>query len=62
MDPNVSEDIDNVLAEIDRKIDDGAPESGSFRTDSTVNIADCVSSSVYNIASGSKDCGGVRIM
>lgn len=56
----------NVLSEVDRKIDDGAPESGSFQTDQSVGINNCRvaggNGGTYNIASGSQDCGGVRIM
>ncbi len=56
----------NVLSEIDRKIDDGAPESGSFQTDQGVGINNCriagANGGSYNIASDSQDCGGVRIM
>jgi len=55
----------SVLSEIDRKIDDGAPESGSFQTDN-VGLNNCrvagANGGTYNIASGSQDCAGVRIM
>jgi len=55
----------NVLAEIDRKIDDGVPEAGSFRTDRQVNQATCRSgaglASTYSVTGGQQDCGGVRI-
>ena len=55
----------NVLAEIDRKVDDGIPEAGAMQTDN-VNLATCRTgagaASVYNAAGGQQDCAGVRIM
>ena len=54
----------SVLAEIDRKIDDGIPETGSFQTDN-YRIASCRTgsgaTSAYNIAADDQDCAGVRI-
>jgi len=53
-----------IVAEIDRKIDDGVPDTGTFQLDSGRNIATCRSgsgsASTYNITSGQQDCGGVR--
>lgn len=55
----------NILAEIDRKIDDGVPDTGIFRVDTQVNLASCKSgagaTSTYNVAGGQQDCAGVRI-
>jgi len=54
-----------VLAEIDRKIDDGIPEAGSMQTDN-VNLATCRTgagiTSIYNSVGGQQNCAGVRIM
>ena len=55
----------DVLAEIDRKIDDGAPDAGTFRADTQSNLGTCQTgaapASSYNIAGGQQNCGGVRI-
>lgn len=55
----------NVLAEIDRKIDDGIPETGTFRADSQINLATCRtgagSTSTYNVTAGQTNCAGVRV-
>lgn len=55
----------NVMAEIDRKIDDGVPETGTFRLDRNVNLATCRtgagSTSTYNVTGGQTNCAGVRI-
>jgi len=55
----------NILAEIDRKIDDGIPDTGSFRADTQVNLATCKSgagaTSTYSVTGGQQDCAGVRI-
>ena len=55
----------NVLAEIDRKIDDGVPETGAFRVDSQINLASCRTgagaASTYNVTGGQTNCAGVRI-
>lgn len=52
-----------VLAEIDRKTDDGVPETGSFQTDNN-NLATCRTgagaASIYNVVGGQTDCAGVR--
>lgn len=54
-----------ILAEIDRKIDDGIPDTGIFRVDTQVNLASCKSgagaTSTYNVAGGQQDCAGIRI-
>ena len=55
----------DVLAELDRKIDDGAPLSGSFTTDRNVNRGTCrqgtVAASNYFVIGNSPqaDCAGV---
>ena len=55
----------NVIAEFDRKVDDGIPEAGSLQTDN-VNLGTCRSgagaTSTYNIVGGQEDCAGVRVM
>ncbi|NOY62565.1 MAG: prepilin-type N-terminal cleavage/methylation domain-containing protein [Gammaproteobacteria bacterium] len=55
----------NVLAEIDRKIDDGIPETGVLQTDN-VNLSTCRTGSgagsTYQVTSEQQDCAGVRIM
>lgn len=51
----------DIVAEIDRKIDDGAPDTGSFQLDDQANAGTCKSSAtVYDIAGAQQDCGGVR--
>jgi len=55
-----------ILAEIDRKIDDGVPTQGTFRGDTgSTTPANCYSGSgatgVYNATSGEQDCAGVRV-
>lgn len=56
----------SVLAEIDRKIDDGIPETGAFQIDSKLNKATCLTgsgaTSTYNITAEQQDCAGVKIM
>jgi len=56
-----------VLAELDRKIDDGVPQAGSFRNDQGVNSSSCASgsgtSSTYQVTATDpqSDCAGVHI-
>lgn len=54
-----------ILSEMDRKVDDGIPDTGSFRADTQANLATCRSgtgpTSTYNITSNQQDCGGVRV-
>jgi len=50
----------NVVAEIDRKIDDGAPDTGSFQMD-TATSGTCVTGTTYDINTDSQNCAGVRI-
>jgi len=58
----------DVLAELDRKIDDGIPRTGNFQVDQTVNAATCRAgagaTSTYSItaANPQSDCGGVHII
>ena len=58
----------NVLAELDRKVDDGVPRSGSFQNDQQASNNSCASgngaSSTYQLTSANPetDCGGVHIM
>jgi len=58
----------NVLAELDRKVDDGVPRSGSFQNDQQASNNSCASgsgaSSTYKLTSDNPetDCGGVHIM
>lgn len=50
-----------IVAEIDRKIDDGLPDSGSFRGSDNGAFSSCVSSGTWDVdaASPSTDCVGV---
>ncbi len=54
-----------VLAEIDRKVDDGIPETGSLQTDN-LNLTTCrtgsAAASNYNVTNEQQDCAGVRVM
>jgi prepilin-type N-terminal cleavage/methylation domain-containing protein len=54
----------NILAEIDRKIDDGIPGQGSFRADTAQNAATCYTgtgaNSTYQVSTEQQDCAGVR--
>lgn len=59
----------DVLAELDRKIDDGLPRTGNFQVDGSVNAATCRSggagaNSTYRIVSNNpqSDCAGVHIL
>ncbi len=55
----------DVMAEMDRKVDDSIPDTGSLQLDQRVNIATCRSgagpTSTYNVTGAQQDCGGVRI-
>jgi len=57
-----------VLAELDRKIDDGAPRTGSFMVDRTVSANQCrqggVNNSNYRIVSNNPEsnCAGVHVL
>ena len=67
-----------VIAEVDRKIDDGAPNGGSFQfsryqgngsnmpTDGTTTAPACTSSpgttGVWNATNGSTNCGGASLL
>jgi len=52
-----------IVAEIDRKIDDGQPASGIFQSGQGLNAGTCVTGGVYNInaASPQQNCGGVIV-
>jgi hypothetical protein len=51
----------DIVAEIDRKIDDGAPDTGSFQLDDQANVGTCkASATTYDIATAQQDCGAVR--
>ena len=59
----------DVLAELDRKIDDGIPRAGSFQLDQSVNATTCRNgpvgvNSTYEIVSNNpqSDCAGVHIL
>ncbi len=58
----------DILAELDRKVDDGIPLTGSFRNDQNINAATCRAgagaASTYSItvADPQSDCGGVHIL
>lgn len=59
----------DVLAELDRKIDDGLPRTGNFQVDSALNANTCRSggagaNSTYQIVSNNpqSDCAGVHIL
>ncbi len=50
-----------IMAEIDRKIDDGTPQTGSFRSAwPTRTSASCVSGNAWVINNGGSDCAGVQ--
>ena len=50
-----------VMAEIDRKIDDGTPQTGSFRSAYPVSTsATCVAGNAWVIVNGGADCAGVQ--
>jgi len=57
-----------VVAELDRKVDDGIPRTGSFQIDQTINAATCRTgagaTSTYQVtaANPQSDCAGVFIM
>jgi prepilin-type N-terminal cleavage/methylation domain-containing protein len=51
-----------VLAEIDRKIDDGLPQTGSFRSAwPTATTAGCVAGNAWVIDNGRGDCAGAQL-
>ncbi len=51
-----------VLAEIDRKIDDGNPQTGSFRSAwPRLTTATCVSGTNWVVNNGSADCSGISL-
>ena len=53
-----------IVAELDRKVDDGAPLTGSFRNQVTwdgVTTTTCINTTVYNATDNPKTCGGVSI-
>ena len=58
----------DVLAELDRKIDDGRPRTGSFMVDRQVNPATCrqgnVANGTYRIVSNNPEsnCGGIYVL
>ncbi len=58
----------NVLAELDRKVDDGSPRSGAFQNDQQANNANCATgsgtTSTYQLTASDpeSDCGGVHVM
>lgn len=59
----------DVLAELDRKVDDGIPRAGSFQLDGTVNAGSCRNgpvgvTSTYEIVSNNpqSNCAGVHIL
>lgn len=51
----------DVVAEIDRKIDDGLPRSGNFQAGGSNNLGACSTATAYrvNLASPQPNCGGV---
>jgi len=58
----------DVLAELDRKIDDGIPRTGNFQVDQNVNAGSCRTgagaASTYDIVANNpqSDCAGVHIL
>jgi prepilin-type N-terminal cleavage/methylation domain-containing protein len=54
-----------IIAEIDRKVDDGLPESGSFqRTTHDTPSANCTKAGppvTWDVATGASDCGGATL-
>ncbi len=58
----------DIMAELDRKVDDGIPLTGGFRTDQTNNAATCRAgagaASTYSItaADPQSDCAGVHLL
>ncbi len=53
----------DILAEIDRKIDDGVPDAGTFQSGQGLNAGTCVAAGAYNVAAANpqQDCGGVIV-
>lgn len=58
----------DVMAELDRKVDDGVPRTGTFQADQQVNAATCRQgagiNSIWLVVTNNpqSDCGGVHIM
>ncbi len=52
-----------IIAEIDRKIDDGNPNGGIFQASQNGAFAACITGNVWNVAaaSPSQDCAGVIV-
>ncbi|MGI9293014.1 MAG: hypothetical protein ACR2PS_03450, partial [Pseudomonadales bacterium] len=51
-----------VMAEIDRKIDDGFPQTGSFRSAwPRRTTAGCVAGNAWVVTNGNGDCAGVQL-
>ena len=51
----------SVMAEIDRKIDDGTPQTGSFRSAWPQRVtATCVAGNTWVVVNGGSDCAGVQ--
>ncbi len=53
----------SILGEVDRKVDDGNPKTGSFRNAPTWDsaTASCLATDAYNAAADIKTCGGASI-
>lgn len=51
----------NIVAEIDRKIDDGLPRSGSFQAGENLSLGACSTATAYsvNVGAPQQNCGGV---
>ncbi len=51
----------SIMAEIDRKVDDGTPQTGTFRSAwPTTTTATCVTGNAWVTANGGADCTGVQ--
>jgi prepilin-type N-terminal cleavage/methylation domain-containing protein len=57
-----------IIAEVDRKIDDGRPNSGAFQFSTYVpgsntapTVAECISSGNWNIKDSATNCGGASL-
>ncbi|HAC35380.1 MAG TPA: prepilin-type cleavage/methylation domain-containing protein [Gammaproteobacteria bacterium] len=53
----------DIVAEIDRKIDDGVPGTGTFQSARGLNAGTCVAGGTYNVATANpqQNCGGVIV-
>jgi hypothetical protein len=53
----------DIISEIDRKTDDGRPESGSFQLDKRASVADdkCVKDKAWDGAAGVSNCAGASL-